>query len=182
MWISKGGEGGCTVTNSGLWTIFVFGVMTFKRPEMTFKASEYLLVMTFDYFGPISFNFLYYMTILPWNTNVFKNPRVFLGSWPLRPRKWPLEVGKKVTSYFILFSINFSSNWSWVSRINMKFPRNHIYWHMTLHYISTQVTTSSPSLLEWDWCGDECWDQPISPYPMMQYVFSRRTIYVKRLN
>ena len=39
----------------------------FKRPEMTFKASEYLLIMNVDYFVPISFNLLYYtrVTLLP---------------------------------------------------------------------------------------------------------------------
>ena len=42
--------GGCTVTNCGLWTICVFRVMTFKKPEMTFKASKYLLIRSFDYF------------------------------------------------------------------------------------------------------------------------------------
>ena len=90
VWVSSGGGGVRTVTNSGLWTICVFRVMTFKRPEMTFKASEYFLIMNIDYFVSISFNLLYYTTILPWNTNGLKNPRVFLGSWPLRPRKWPL--------------------------------------------------------------------------------------------
>ena len=69
------------MTNSGLLTICVFSrVMTFKRPEMTFKASEYSLIMNVDYFVSISFNLLFYTTILPCNTNVLKNPRVFLGS------------------------------------------------------------------------------------------------------
>ena len=77
--MSSGG-GDRTVTNFGLWTICVFRVMTFKRPEITFKASEYFLIMNFDYFMSISFNLLYYTTILPCNTNVLKNPRVFLGS------------------------------------------------------------------------------------------------------
>ena len=53
------------MTNYGLYTTCVFRVMTLKRPEMTFKASEYLLIMNFDYFVPISFNLLYYATILP---------------------------------------------------------------------------------------------------------------------
>ena len=44
-----GGGGGRTVINSGLWTICVLKAMTFKRPEMTFKASDYLLIMNFDY-------------------------------------------------------------------------------------------------------------------------------------
>ena len=39
--------------------------------------------------------------------------------------------------------------------------------------ISSQVTTSSQSLQARAWCGDECLDQSISPYPMMQYVFFR---------
>ena len=115
--------------------------MTFKRPEMTFKASEYFLIMNVDYFVSISSNLLYYTTILPCNTNVLENPRVFFGSWPLRPRKWPLELQKKMTPYFILFSINFSLNWTYVSRINMQFPRNHIYCHKTytsdFHRVST---------------------------------------------
>ena len=68
------------MTNSGLWTICVLEVMTFNRPEMTSKASEYLVIMNVDYFVPISFNLLYYTTILPRNTNVLKNPLVFLGS------------------------------------------------------------------------------------------------------
>ena len=42
----------------------MFRVVTFKRPEMIFKASEELLIMNFDYFVPISFNLLYYTTIL----------------------------------------------------------------------------------------------------------------------
>ena len=54
--------------------------MTFKRPEMTFKASEYFLIMNVDFFVSISFNLLHYATTLPCNTNVLKNPRVFLGS------------------------------------------------------------------------------------------------------
>ena len=53
------------VTNSGLWTICVFRAMTLKRTEMTFKASEYLLIVSLDYFVPISFNLLYYTIILP---------------------------------------------------------------------------------------------------------------------
>ena len=53
------------MTNSGLWTICVFWVATFKRPEMKFKASEYLLIMNSDYFVPISINLIYYTTILP---------------------------------------------------------------------------------------------------------------------
>ena len=57
---SEGGGGRRTVTNSGLWTICVFRVVTFKRPEMTFKSSEYLLIMNFDYFVPISFTMLVY--------------------------------------------------------------------------------------------------------------------------
>ena len=48
--------------------------------------------------------------------------------------------------------------------------------------ISAQVTTSSPSLYARAWCGDECWDQPILPYPMMRYVFSHTNIYLKRKN
>ena len=48
---------------SVLWTICVFRVMTIKRPEMTFKVSEYLLIMNLDYFVQISFNFLYNTTI-----------------------------------------------------------------------------------------------------------------------
>ena len=43
----------------------VFRVMTFRRTEITFKASEYLVIMSFDYFVPFSFNFPYYTTILP---------------------------------------------------------------------------------------------------------------------
>ena len=31
------------------------------------------------------------------------------------------------------------------------------------------------------WC-DECWDQPISPYPTMLYVFSRTNSYSKQQN
>ena len=27
------------------------------------------------------------------------------------------------------------------------------------------------------WCGDECWDQPISTYPTMLYVFSRTSVW-----
>ena len=37
--VGRGGMG-CTVTNSGLWTICVFKVMPFKRPEMTFKLQN----------------------------------------------------------------------------------------------------------------------------------------------
>ena len=44
------------MTNSGLWTIYVFRVMTFNRPGMTFKASEYLLIMKFEYFVQIPLN------------------------------------------------------------------------------------------------------------------------------
>ena len=51
--------------------------MTFKRLEMTLKGSEFLLIMNFDYFVLISFDFLYYTIILPWNTNVLKYARVF---------------------------------------------------------------------------------------------------------
>ena len=40
-----GGGGDRTVTNSGLWTICVFRVMTFKRQGMTLKNSDYLLIM-----------------------------------------------------------------------------------------------------------------------------------------
>ena len=47
------------MTNSGLWTICVFRVMTYKK-----QASEYLLIMNVDYFVPIPFNLLYYTTIL----------------------------------------------------------------------------------------------------------------------
>ena len=43
----------------------MFRVMTFKRPEMNSKASEYLLIMNVDSSVPISFNLLYYTTILP---------------------------------------------------------------------------------------------------------------------
>ena len=53
------------MTNSGLWTICVLKIMTFKRPEMTFKASEYSLIMNVDYFVLIFFNLLCYTTILP---------------------------------------------------------------------------------------------------------------------
>ena len=53
------------MTDSGLWNICVFRVMTFKRPEMTCKASEYLLIMNVDSFVPISLILLYYTTILP---------------------------------------------------------------------------------------------------------------------
>ena len=60
----EGGGGVYTVTNSGVWTICVFRVMTIKKPEMTFKASEYLLIMNFDSFVSISSNLLYYMTII----------------------------------------------------------------------------------------------------------------------
>ena len=56
--MARGFVTGCTVTNSGLWTICVFTVMTLKRPEMTFKASEYLLIMNFCSFVPISFNYI----------------------------------------------------------------------------------------------------------------------------
>ena len=81
VWVSSGGGGGgYTVTNSGLWTICVFRVMTFKRPGITFKASEYLLVMNFDYFVPISF--ICYITRLHFLEIqfFFKNPSVCLGS------------------------------------------------------------------------------------------------------
>ena len=61
----RGGGGGCTVTKSALWTMCVFRAVTFKRPETTFAASEYLLIMNFDYFVPISFNLLYYTTTVP---------------------------------------------------------------------------------------------------------------------
>ena len=37
-----------------IWTKCVFRI--FKRPEMTFEASKYLLILNFDYFVPISFN------------------------------------------------------------------------------------------------------------------------------
>ena len=47
-----------------------------------------------------------------------------------------------MTPDFILFSIIFSSNWTWVSRINMQFPWNHIYWHMTLHYMTLPLLES----------------------------------------
>ena len=51
--------------------------MTFKGSEMTFKASEYLLIMNFDYFVPISFNLLYYTTkIITSKYKRFKNHRV----------------------------------------------------------------------------------------------------------
>ena len=50
-------------TYSGLWTVCVFRVMTFNRPEMTFKAPEYWLIMNVDYFVPISFNMIYYTTL-----------------------------------------------------------------------------------------------------------------------
>ena len=59
------------------------------------------------------------------------------------------------------------------------FSRDSYYMHAASlrrldERILAQVTTSSPS--------DECWDQPISPYPTMQYPFSRKNIYLKRQN
>ena len=48
--------------------------------------------------------------------------------------------------------------------------------------ISAQVTTSSPCLQAMAWCADECWNQPSSPYPTMQYAFSCSNIYLKRQN
>ena len=78
--MSRGGGGVRTVTNSGLWTICVFRVMTFKRPELTFRASDYLLIMNFDYFVH---NFLYIAILHDYITlkyKRFKKPRVCLGS------------------------------------------------------------------------------------------------------
>ena len=66
------------VTNYGLWTICVFRVMTFKRPEMTFKASEYMVIkyLTISCQFPLICNItrLYYIGI-----QTFENPRVFSG-------------------------------------------------------------------------------------------------------
>ena len=49
------GEGGVHRDQFWLWTIRVFRVMTFKRLEMTYKASEYSLIMNFYYFVPICY-------------------------------------------------------------------------------------------------------------------------------
>ena len=48
--------------------------------------------------------------------------------------------------------------------------------------ISAQVTTSIPNPWARAWCGDECWDQPISLCPTMMYVFYRTNIYLKQQN
>ena len=48
--------------------------------------------------------------------------------------------------------------------------------------ISAQVTISSPSLQARALFGEECWNQPISPYPTIQYAFTRTKIYLKRQN
>ena len=39
-----------------------------------------------------------------------------------------------------------------------------------------------PEPLGEDLCGDECWDQSISPYPTMWYEFPHTNMYLKRQN
>ena len=57
MWVSSGGGGGEGVGGYGDQFWPMFRVMTFKRPVMTFKASEYLLIINFLYLVPISYLF-----------------------------------------------------------------------------------------------------------------------------
>ena len=50
------------------------------------------------------------------------------------------------------------------------FTRKYIQ-HCWRRLISALVTASSTRLKARAWCGDLCWDEPISPYPTMLYAY-----------
>ena len=67
-------------------------------------------------------------------------------------------------------------------RIEEKSSECEMGWsHLTSHSESMSARKADPStrhhLKARAWCGDECWDQPISTYPAMLYVFSRTSVW-----